>query len=237
VKSKKAINRAGIVCRDWWMTPKARVTDEVVEGWNDVVEWRSSFDRPLKTTTQGLRGFAKREAGSKREPVVAQRLKRMPTIVDKLARHENMKVTQMQDIGGCRAIMATEKELRGVLRRIERNWDVRGEVKDYIAEPKPDGYRAVHVVVIKNDRMIEIQLRTPLQHEWALATERLTLRLREGVKFGVGPPDLMRYLRMAAEAMALTENGQPVDEGFTKEFENLRQQVMPYLTARQGPTR
>lgn len=84
MKSKKAINRAGIVCREWWMNPNAEVTDEVVEAWNDVVEWRATFERPLKQITQLLRAFAKREAGD-RDPVVAQRLKRTPTIIDKLA--------------------------------------------------------------------------------------------------------------------------------------------------------
>lgn len=213
------------------MNPNARATLEVAEAWNDIVEWRASLEKPLRNTTQLLRRFARREA-SEREPVVAQRLKRMPTIVDKLARHPNMKVTQMQDIGGCRAIMANEEELRGVLARIERNWDLRDKPADYIRNPKPDGYRAVHVVAVKLDRMIEIQLRTPLQHEWALATERLTLRLRQGIKFGVGPPELMRYLQMAAEGMALTESDLPVDEGFRAEFEKLRQEVMPYLITR-----
>ena len=55
--------------------------------------------RRLRVT---LRGFADRESS---EVIVSSRLKRLPTILDKLARHPNMKITRMQDIGGARVIL------------------------------------------------------------------------------------------------------------------------------------
>jgi hypothetical protein len=196
-----------------------------------VLHWRSSFQRPLNVVTQGLRQFVRREQGVGPDVTVpvAQRLKRLVTIVDKLARMPTTKLTQLQDIGGCRAVLDDQDEVYAVLERITRNWDIRGRIRDYVQEPKSSGYRAVHVAVMRQDRLIEIQLRTRAQHEWAVAVERTSARLFEGIKFGVGPPDLMRFFRMAAEGMALTEAGQSVDEGFWNEFVKLREQVRQYL--------
>ena len=222
------------------MTPASladSVTDQTLRDAVDVaLEWRASFQRPLNTVTQGLRQFVRRElqvdAGT-RLPV-GQRLKRLPTIIDKLARMPTWNLTQLQDIGGCRAILADEAQTRAVLARITRNWQIKGQ-RDYIVEPKVTGYRAVHVVVINQGRLIEVQLRTESQHEWAVAVERASARLREGVKFGVGPPDLIRFFKMAAEGIALTETGQEVDEGFWRDFQNLRERVGQYFPHPLGP--
>jgi putative GTP pyrophosphokinase len=103
----------------------------------------------------------------------------------------------MQAIGGCRAILpGGRREVLGVLRRIRRNWEVE-RVYDYVVQPKATGYRAVHVVVFRDDRLIEIQLRTPRQHEWALAVERIGSRVGVAVKDGQGPPELIRYFERA----------------------------------------
>lgn len=95
----------------------------------------------------------------------------------------------MEDIAGCRAILpGGAAEVAGVLRRIRRNWDVI-RVDDYVARPKNTGYRALHIVVRRDDHLVEIQLRTPAQHEWAEAIERWAARTGFPLKDGDGPPD------------------------------------------------
>ena len=79
----------------------------------------------------------------------------------------------MQDIGRCRAILPDEESVRAVLRRIERRWTVVDEPYDYIARPKATGYRAIHVVVLRDGRQVEIQLRTPAQQAWAAQGESI----------------------------------------------------------------
>jgi ppGpp synthetase/RelA/SpoT-type nucleotidyltranferase len=194
--------------------------------------YRVSFARPLRLVTVGVRQFVKREAA---EVVVSQRLKRLPTIVDKLSRHPNMKLTRMQDIGGCRAILASRGEVDGVLTRITRNWNVR-KIFDYVEEPKPvTGYRAVHVVVEREDRLIEIQLRTPNQHQWAIEIERAGSRLAlPRLKDGEGPEELVRYFELAALFLALEDAGESPDEEFMREFRDLRTAVRPYFRSRSG---
>ncbi len=90
-----------------------------------------------------------------------------------------------------------------------RKWNVADE-QDYIARPKDTGYRAHHVVVLRDDRLIEIQLRTSGQHRWAEEVEALGSRTGFNLKDGQGPKDLLDYLERAAYATDLQERGQPV---------------------------
>lgn len=66
-----------------------------------VADYRSGFQDPLKKVTVGLRQFVERESN---EVTVGQRLKRNPQILNKLGRFGSMRLTQMEDIAGCRAI-------------------------------------------------------------------------------------------------------------------------------------
>lgn len=76
----------------------------------------------------------------------------------------------MADIGGCRALLIDQSKADAVAARLRRNWDVT-RTRDYAAEPKDSGYRAVHLIVRRKGRLIEVQLRTPLQDAWANQVE------------------------------------------------------------------
>ena len=189
-------------------------------------DYRASIGYPLQKVTVGVRQFVARESS---EVIVAQRLKRMPTILDKLGRESTMQLSRMQDVGGCRAVLpGGASEVEGVLRRIERRCDVR-RVYDYNNRPKPTGYRGVHVIVLRDEREIEIQLRTPDQHDWALAVERLGARLGTSLKDGQGPTELLAYLQVVAELIALNERGLDPDAGLLVAMERLLPRVRSYL--------
>ena len=66
-------------------------------------QWRLAHVYPINTFQARLRHIAKNIPGS----IVAQRLKRMPTIIDKLDRYPDMQLSTMQDIGGVRIIVPT----------------------------------------------------------------------------------------------------------------------------------
>lgn len=183
--------------------------------------FRSCHAYPLQKVTVGLRSAVATETS--RSPVVAQRFKRFPSMLKKLLRYPDMSLARMQDIGGCRAILLNGDEVRRVLRRIRKNWrPPDNRVKDYIANPAPSGYRGIHVIVERDERLIEVQLRTPMQHEWAIAVERMGSRHGHDLKSGGGPRELLRFFQVASEGMALEERGQQPDEAFMDRYREAR---------------
>ncbi len=233
--SRTQVDRAGAFLRDWWRAPadseEEAEFDEDELGTAALVlsEYRADFQGPLKKVTVGLRQFVERESS---EVVVGQRLKRTPQILHKLSRFGSMRLTQMEDIAGCRAILpGGASEIAGVLRRIRRNWDIVG-IDDYTESPKPTGYRAVHVVVRRDGLPVEIQLRTPGQHEWAEAVERLAARTRFPLKDGDGPPELLTYLELVAWAISADEAGQTPDDDFVQVLSRFKARIEHHFEAR-----
>ena len=102
-------------------------------------------------------------------------------------------------------------------------------VSDYISSPRASGYRAVHLVVTYDGRCVEIQLRTRLMHEWAVAVERFGGRMNEDLKSGRGPRKVIVWLEAVAGALALEDGGETVDSTFMDRIAQLRHDAMPYL--------
>lgn len=222
------VNRAGQVLREWWDRPAPLVDPldtYLDEAFRVLVQFRAAHERPLRKATRGLRMMVATEgAGGE----VSERLKRIPTIVDKLSRQPSMKLANMHDIAGCRAVLQTVDEVRGVQRRLSRNRPPL-RVYDYIEHPRESGYRGVHVIVLYDDRKIEVQLRTRVMHEWATAVERLGGRLRTDLKSGRGPEPLLAWLTAVSEAMALEERERRVDTYLVERIHALRERALPYL--------
>jgi ppGpp synthetase/RelA/SpoT-type nucleotidyltranferase len=214
--SKSEINRCGDLLRDHLNDPGRDDLDwERLNYALDVLgEFRTSFQYPLTKVTMGLRAMVKAESET---VIVAQRLKRMNRILGKLQRMPSTKIARMEDIGGCRAVLANPAELDAVLRRIRRRWDVVRD-RDYIGEPKPAGYRAHHVVVERDGRRIEVQLRTRGQQDWADSLESFASALDLPLKDDRGPEEVLEFFQSAGEGIYRDEYGVPVDEDFLTRF-------------------
>ena len=227
--SKSAVDRAGVALREWWDDfPAGELPPDPVDL---LFAFRAEFQTPMKKVTVGVRQFVAAECDPGAEITVGQRLKRAPQIVAKLSRHPKMKLSRMQDIGGCRAILqGGPDEVQRVAARIERNWLIKHQKHYTLEDPAPSGYRALHVVVERDGRLIEIQLRTPSQHEWAEAIERTDKRLgRFDLKSGRGPRVLLEYFRLAADGLAMEEAGQTPDLAFMRDFERARDAARPFF--------
>jgi ppGpp synthetase/RelA/SpoT-type nucleotidyltranferase len=161
---------------------------------NVVNNWRSCHAFPLNTMQMGLRRIARQIDDS---PLVAQRIKRLSSIELKLRRFPTMTMSQMQDLGGCRASVA---DLPRVLRLAEalRRSRVKHRlhtIDNYIERPQNSGYRGVHMIyryysdksVTYNGQKIEIQLRSAIQHSWATAVETVGTFTRNALKSSIGP--------------------------------------------------
>ncbi|MGH1415987.1 MAG: RelA/SpoT family protein [Pelagimonas sp.] len=77
--------------------------------------------------------------------------------------------SRLSDIYGFRIITMNEAECYAALGAIHQRWRaVPGRFKDYISQPKSNGYRSIHTTVSGRDgKRVEVQIRTRQMHEVA----------------------------------------------------------------------
>jgi ppGpp synthetase/RelA/SpoT-type nucleotidyltranferase len=163
--------------------------------------------------------------------VIARRLKRLPTIINKLERptldgnqNNAIKLTRMQDIGGCRAIVKNIAELKSLQERLELSKSVHQIIhkSDYLL-PKESGYGGVHLIyscfnedLSENNwkkTKIEVQLRTELHHAWATSLEIIdTLEKIELKTSLVGHDKWRRFFKVAGILVAHDEGASVLNE-------------------------
>jgi ppGpp synthetase/RelA/SpoT-type nucleotidyltranferase len=179
--------------------------------------WRSAHSRPLYTFRYGVRRHAER---IDQNAIVAQRIKRLSSIRLKLQLSPNMKLSQMQDIGGCRAVLEDVKQVNIVIENYKKS-DIKHKLldqDDYIKTPKSSGYRSVHLIykffsdkkATHNGLRIELQFRSQLQHAWATAVETVGTFTKQALKSSQGEADWLRFFALMGTAIAIRENCPPV---------------------------
>jgi len=96
------------------------------------------------------------------------RAKRYSSLYKKILRY-NMDLEQIYDLVAIRIILETIEECYAVLGIIHHFWPpLPGRIKDYIALPKPNGYRSLHTTVFcLENRPTEFQIRTLEMNEQA----------------------------------------------------------------------
>ncbi len=215
--SRKNVDRAGEVLR------KSTSDEEIREAMRVVSAWRSLHLAPLAAINMLLRQTVRRQWET---ALVARRMKRMPSIAGKLQRFPDMRVSRMQDIGGARVIVDSVEDVYALYDCLVASKDKYGHElelppKDYIARPKPDGYRSLHQVFRYSSRenqhlnglRTELQIRTRLQHAWATAVETLGVLEKTSFKTGEGDESFKHFFSLASALFALHE-GQPVPEAY-----------------------
>ena len=96
------------------------------------------------------------------------RVKRYASLYKKLLRYD-MDIERIYDLVALRIIVKNVADCYTVLGFVHKMWPpLPGRIKDYIALPKPNGYRSLHTTVFCLDnKIIEIQIRTPEMHKEA----------------------------------------------------------------------
>ncbi len=106
---------------------------------------------------------------------------------------KDLAFSRLSDIYGFRVICATEQDCYRILGVIHQRWRaVPGRFKDYISQPKSNGYRSIHTTVSGRDgKRVEVQIRTRQMHEVAEAGVAAHWSYRDGVRaknpFAVDP--------------------------------------------------
>ena len=181
-----------------------------------VSEWRATHSSPLNTFQMNLR----RRVGN--NGIVAQRLKRMPSIIAKLERLPRINLSQMQDIGGCRVVVGSPDDAFNLAADLAAS-RIRHELvryKNYITHPRPSGYRGIHLVYSYNSERsirwdglnVEVQVRSELQHQWATAVETVGAFIRDDLKSGIGDESWLRFFRLMSAAIAQREQAPEVPD-------------------------
>jgi ppGpp synthetase/RelA/SpoT-type nucleotidyltranferase len=171
-----------------------------------------------------------------REVYPGEITERQKTIVSTVAklRRESVRLSQVQDIAGCRAIVRSLREqdaITNTLLNSHADW----RLEDRRRKPT-HGYRAAHIIAFSGGLRVEVQIRTQLQHAWAELSEAWD-RLHEGVKYGRGPEDIHRYLGTISRGIGRFESAESemqelldalpegIDDAWPQVFPDLRREA------------
>lgn len=224
--SKSKIDRAGTI-----LTSDISTREDREKALEILDSWRASHKYPLHIFKKRLKNISEK---IDRTSLVVQRLKRLPSILKKLRRkyrgnEPTMNLSQMQDIAGCRAVLSNVE----LARRVYQEEYIRGDLKhkkvnekDYITYPKDDGYRSLHLIYrYQSDKgkkefnglLVEVQIRSKLQHLWATAIETVDLFTSQAIKSNEGQSEWMDFFKLVSSAFAVMEGcplvpGTPLDK-------------------------
>jgi ppGpp synthetase/RelA/SpoT-type nucleotidyltranferase len=155
--------------------------------------YRRSFDNAYGAVVRKLRHLRLEPSG---------RIKTTTSIVEKLKR-QSFRLSKLQDIAGCRIVVDDITEQDRIVGLISGAWPEEKVVDR--RKKHSHGYRAVHVVVTTDGRFVEIQVRTELQHLWAVWSEALADEYGQALKYGAGPAEIQKTLILQSETFRLLE--------------------------------
>lgn len=225
--SNKQLNKMGNILR---VNPK---DDDVL---TKVSQWRDLHIHPLLSFQRTLYRKVK-----EKNRLIAKRLKRMPTILDKLQRYEDTQLSRMQDIGGIRVILNNIDEVNKLAIIYNKSTTSFKKVgyKNYILNPKDSGYRGIHIIYqyickrksdehkeLLNNLKIELQIRTRLQHTWATAVEMAGIFKNENLKSSIGNEDWLDFFSIVGSSFAYMEETTCLTQHVSLSKEEIFKQVV-----------
>lgn len=154
---------------------------------------------------------------SRRNPIeyIKYRVKKPQSIIEKLQRKQlpvslDSVVNNLHDIAGIRVICSYVTDIYAIAEMLISQDDiVLITVKDYIKNPKPNGYRSLHLVVeipvffsdAKQAMKVEVQIRTIAMDFWASLEHQLHYKTA-----GQAPESIVTELKECAEVIAQTDS-------------------------------
>jgi len=168
------------------------------------------LERKLKSGRQARRRYVEEVIGILRERLgeaglradVTGREKELASIHDKME-SQGLDLDELYDVIGFRIILEEpEDRVYAALGIVHATWrPVPGRFKDYVALPKPNGYRSLHTAVIgPHGERMEIQIRTREMHQNAEFGIAAHWKYKEGATDGSGKDeDKFAWLRQLVE--------------------------------------
>lgn len=195
--SKNALDRAGNVIREQQDNKEYHDAIEILNRWREyhVPSMDFYFDKCNDIANKP----------EYKGTIIAERLKRLPTIINKLHRLPGMRLSSMQDIGGVRVILDDIPHLENFYKEISKVPELKSS-KDYLTEPKSSGYRGYHLIFEHDSLLTEVQLRTKLEHLWATSVETVDVICGTSMKTEQSDNYWQKFFELTSSAFAYIEN-------------------------------
>jgi guanosine-3',5'-bis(diphosphate) 3'-pyrophosphohydrolase len=170
-------------------------------------QWRSYVDRVCSILRDEMAAI-----GLKAE--VSGRVKHLYSFYQKLSRNTNgemetledlqaaLDIAQIHDLIAFRILVESTPDCYVALGHVHSLWKPKeGRIKDFIANPKPNGYQALHTTVFcLDDQLVEIQIRTHAMHEMAEYGVAMHWHYKDvGDRASASAKELLTWLRQMAE--------------------------------------
>jgi guanosine-3',5'-bis(diphosphate) 3'-pyrophosphohydrolase len=170
-------------------------------------QWRSYVERVCAMLREEMAAI-----GLKAE--VSGRVKHLYSFYQKLSRNASEEIEKLEDLQAAldiaqihdliafRILVETTPDCYIALGHVHGLWKPKeGRIKDFIANPKPNGYQALHTTVFcLDDQLVEIQIRTFAMHEMAEYGVAMHWHYKDvGDRASASAKELLTWLRQMAE--------------------------------------
>ncbi|MFG1362005.1 RelA/SpoT domain-containing protein [Xanthobacter versatilis] len=230
--SKNKIDKAGTILSD-----KERQYDETSLEMDYIFdEYRKDHLEPLTDLTLEIQSWLQAYDNNY---YIAQRLKRKPQILRKLKRL-SVRLTQLQDIGGCRIIVENNRDVDRLLSYINNRLSNTGFLKiirstDYRDLGRDDtGYRSYHIILDVRGYRCELQIRSRIQHYWSESIERTSVIYGFRLKEKEGDQAVIDYFKHFSNALHEIEINHGINSAFEIDLERRRKQAEQIITSTQS---
>ena len=222
IVSKKELNR---------ISNRIVENTDTIEDLQKLSDFRAEHSKIIKSFVWSLRSIInnkKIKLSNRNRIIISQRLKRLPSIIGKLKRFPELRLSRMQDLAGARIILPNIKDTEEVANYLknkvykqkDKNNFLFVREKNYILEPKEDGYRSIHQIFKYQGKkesqlegyQIELQIRTRLQHQWATSVEIIDSIKQQSLKTGGGDAYYREFFKLSSKLMEYIEFKKDMNE-------------------------
>jgi len=168
-------------------------------------QWRSYVDRVCTILREEMAKLGLRAEVSGRVKHLYsfyQKLKRTAGGSERLEDLQAADFSQIHDLIAFRILVESTPDCYLALGHVHSLWKPKeGRIKDFIANPKPNGYRALHTTVFCLDgQLVEIQIRTFTMHEMAEYGVAMHWHYKDvGDHASASAKELLTWLRQLAD--------------------------------------
>ena len=222
IVSKKELNR---------ISKRIVENTDTIEDLQKLSDFRAEHSKIIKSFVWSLRSIInnkKIKLSNRNRIIISQRLKRLPSIIGKLKKFPELRLSRMQDLAGARIILPNIKDTEEVANYLknkvykqkDKNNFLFVREKNYILEPKEDGYRSIHQIFKYQGKkesqlegyQIELQIRTRLQHQWATSVEIIDSIKQQSLKTGGGDAYYREFFKLSSKLMEYIEFKKDMNE-------------------------